>query len=139
MKLKVLFIIFLVFTGVYSSYSQQFVYRPVNPNFGGDTFNYQFLLQSAQSQNSFTAPARQNQNPQTDLELFTENLNSQLLSQISRSLLIQQFGDNGDLEPGTFTFGSLVVEVFESSEGLVIDILNTGNGDQTQIVVPNNN
>jgi len=61
------------------------------------------------------------------------------LSQISRSLFNQQFAANGQLEPGTFSFGSLIVEVFETSEGLVIDILDTSNGDQTQLIVPNNN
>ncbi len=131
--------VFFVFFGVLLVHGQQLVYTPTNPNFGGDTFNYQFLLQSAQSQNSFTAPSTRNQNQLSDLERFRENLNNQLLSQISRSLFTQQFGENGTLEPGTFTFGSLVVEVFESSEGLVIDILNTGDGDQTQIVLPNTN
>ena len=54
------------------------------------------------------------------------------------SLFNQQFGSSGTLSPGTFSFGSLVVEIFESSEGLVIDILDTTNGDQTQVIIPGN-
>lgn len=125
---------FFSFTDVFS---QQFVYRPVNPFFGGDTFNYQFLLQSAQAQNSFTSNDFNNfGDNQSDLERFTQGLNNQLLSQITRNLFTQQFGVSGELRPGTFTFGSLSLEIFESAEGLVIDILDTANGDQTQIILP---
>jgi curli production assembly/transport component CsgF len=117
--------------------AQQFVYKPINPFFGGDTFNYQQLLSSAQAQNGFTAP--QNSTDQlSDLERFGNNLNNQILSQISRTLTQQQLDSIGDLtEPGTFTFGTLAVEVFESSEGLVINILDTTNGEETQVIVPN--
>ena len=117
-------------------YSQQLVYKPRNPNFGGDTFNYQWLLSSAEAQNTFTDPNQQAGDEKSDLEKFTENLNSQLLSAVSRSLFVDQFG-TGDLEPGTYTFGSLSVEIFPSNDGLVISILDTGNGEQTQIIIPN--
>ena len=33
--------------------AQQFVYKAINPAFGGDTFNYQWLMSSATSQNQF--------------------------------------------------------------------------------------
>lgn len=118
--------------------AQQLVYRATNPMFGGDTFNYQFLLQGAQAQNSFTDPNASDllDRERSEIERFTENLNNQILNQISRSLFTQQFGADGNLQPGTFSFGSLVVEIFESNEGLVIDILDTNNGDQTQVVIP---
>ncbi|MEP0264053.1 curli assembly protein CsgF [Dokdonia sp.] len=131
-------VITLLISFVMTSLSaQQFVYKPINPFFGGDTFNYQQLLSSAQAQNGFTAP--QNSTDQlSDLERFGNNLNNQILSQISRTLTQQQLDSIGDLtEPGTFTFGTLAVEVFESSEGLVINILDTTNGEETQVIVPN--
>ncbi|MFD1064007.1 curli production assembly/transport component CsgF [Winogradskyella litorisediminis] len=137
-KIIIIFGLFLTF-GISESFSQQLVYRPVNPFFGGDTFNYQFLLQSAQAQNSFTDSNDNSiRDERSDLDRFTENLNNQLLSQLSRTLFTQQFGVNGELTPGTFSFGSLVVEIFDSNEGLVIDILDTNNGDQTQIIIPGN-
>lgn len=138
MKKLLLIISFFGVLGFSECYSQQLVYRAVNPNFGGDTFNYQFLLQGAQAQNSFTDPQTDFLDERSELERFTENLNNQLLSQISRSLFNQQFGEDGQLSPGTFSFGSLVVEIFETTEGLVIDILDTGNGDQTQVILPSN-
>lgn len=138
MKKIILFICFVGFFSQTESFSQQLVYRAVNPFFGGDTFNYQFMLSSATAQNSFTAQQEDPRENQSDLERFTENLNNQLLNQISRSLFTQQFGAEGNLQPGTFSFGSLVVEIFESGEGLVIDILDTANGDQTQVIIPGN-
>lgn len=139
MKQIVVTTILLSFFGIATCFSQQLTYRAVNPNFGGDTFNYQFLLQSATAQNSLTAPSvRTATDQQSDLDRFRDNLNNQLLSQISRSLFSQQFAVNGQLEPGSFSFGSLIVEIFETGEGLVIDILDTNNGDQTQLIVPNN-
>lgn len=137
-KTLLLFGIF-AFLGFSESNAQQFVYRPINPFFGGDTFNYQFLLQSAQAQNSFTGVDTNDRNQLSELERFSENLNDQLLSQISRTLLTQQFGTEGELRPGTFSFGSLLVEIFDSAEGLVIDILDTNNGDQTQVIIPGGN
>lgn len=125
--------------GVNEIGAQQLVYKPVNPMFGGDTFNYQFLLQSAQAQNSFSDPDSgfgRFSDDLTDMERFTESLNRQLLNQISRNVFTEQFGENGELTPGTFTFGSLVVEIFESNDGLVIDILDISNGDLTQIIIP---
>ncbi|WP_264536854.1 curli production assembly/transport component CsgF [Flavobacterium sp. N1736] len=115
--------------------SQALVYKPVNPAFGGDTFNYQWLLSSAESQNKLkdnTAVTPQ----KTELEQFKASLNAQLLSQISSSLYKQQFGTDG-LSAGSYTFGSYSVDIFPSSEGLSVNILDTNTGEQTQVIIPN--
>ena len=117
-------------------FCQQLVYKPQNPNFGGETFNYQWLLSSAESQNKFTDPSKDDQENETDLEKFTENLNNQLLNAVSRSLFTGQFG-TGDIEPGTYTFGTLSIEIFPSNQGLVVSILDTTTGEQTQVIIPN--
>jgi curli production assembly/transport component CsgF len=115
--------------------AQDLVYKPKNPAFGGDTFNYQWLANSAESQNKFREDFS-SQTQQTELERFTANLNSQLLSQLSSSLFRQQFGTNG-ITVGTYTFGSLSVEVYPSSGGLTVDILDTKTGERTQVIIPN--
>ncbi len=115
------------------SFGQQMVYKPVNPNFGGDTFNYQQLLSSANAQNSFKDPSLTSDS--SGLEQFSENLNRQILGQLSRILFSQQLGDG--LTPGTYNFGTLSLEIFDSAEGLVINILDTSTGEETQIIVPN--
>ena len=115
--------------------AQALFYKPVNTAFGGDTFNYQWLLSSAEAQNKqkdkTAVPATQ-----TDLERFKTNLNSQLLSQISSQLYKQQFGTDG-IKEGSYTFGSYSVDVFPSSDGLTLNILDTNTGEQTQVIIPN--
>ncbi|WP_062060038.1 curli production assembly/transport component CsgF [Aquimarina longa] len=129
--------LFLVFSIYNLSFGQDLVYKPINPAFGGDTFNYQWLLSSAEAQNTFTDPkGSTSRNQRSNLDRFTENLNSQLLNKISRTLFDRQFGKEG-ITPGTFNFGSLFVEVYRSGEGLVVDILDTNTGDQSQIIIPN--
>lgn len=115
-------------------FGQQLVYTPKNPNFGGNPFNYQWLLSSANAQNSFEAK-NQSRSVQSELEQFQESLNRQILGQLSRSAFTSEFQEG--LKEGTFNFGSLVLEIFETGEGLVISILDVNTGEQTQIILPN--
>lgn len=132
---KILFL--FLFLATTAGFSQQLVYRPVNPAFGGDTFNYQWLLNSANAQNSIEDPNEAAaQERAGSLEQFNEGLNRQLLGQLSRAAFQDQFG-SGDFEPGTFTFGTLELEVIETIDGLVINILDTTTAEQTQIIIPN--
>lgn len=118
-------------------YAQQFSYQPKNPAFGGDSFNYNWMITSANAQNGFRAPVAANEE-ESELDQFGERLRNQILTQISRTLLQEQIDSLGNLtEPGSFTIGDLAVDVFESSEGLVINIFDTTNGEQTQVVIPN--
>lgn len=116
--------------------AQQLVYTPKNPAFGGNPYNSQWLLATAQAQNSFEDPDAGGREQLSELDQFTRSLNSQLLGQVSRRLFTEQFGE-GDLRPGTYTFGSLAVDIYTSNEGLVINILDTNTGEQTQIIIPN--
>ena len=135
MKKNTILALFLLMAS--GAFAQQFVYQPLNPAFGGDTFNYNWLLSSATAQNGLTNPTTR-RDQDSELDQFGENLNRQILSRLSRALLEQQIQGIGDFdEEGTFTFGTLAVEVFESDEGLVINILDTSNGEQTQVIVPN--
>ncbi len=130
MKANYLTLILLFFS--FCSFAQQLVYKPINPAFGGDTFNHQWLLNAANAQNSFTDPSADEN--RSELEQFSENLNRQILGQLSRSLFNTQLGEG--LQEGSFNFGNLALEIFESAEGLVINILDVSTGEQTQIVVP---
>lgn len=117
--------------------AQALVYKPMNPNFGGDTFNYQMLLSSADAQNDFKETANSGFKQPTQLERFKENLNNQLLNKISNSLFDEQFGSNG-ISVGTYDFGTLSVDVYPSNLGLIVDILDIETGEQTQVIVPGN-
>ena len=131
-KIKIIFLCFL-FGFLWGLQAQEFVYKPVNPAFGGDSFNYQWLMSSADAQNFYR---EEDTSEQTELEVFTEDLNRQLLNKINRALLDSQIDTSEGLEPGVYNFGSLNVQVYQSTDGLVVDILDIGTGEQTQIIIP---
>lgn len=117
-------------------FAQQFVYKPLNPAFGGDTFNYQWMLSSASTQNQFDNNLRTGLGRNSNsLDSFTDNLNRQILNELSRKLFGDKFGD-GDLQPGTYVFGSMYLEITQTSQGLLISILNTDTGEQSEILIP---
>lgn len=132
------FIIILIFiASIFSGKSQQLVYKPVNPAFGGDTFNYQWLLSSANAQNQFDekndfSSLLDNVN---SLDSFSQSLNRQILSELSRKLFEDQFGE-GSIKPGNYLFGSLYLQITTTAQGLLINILDTSTGDQSEIVIP---
>lgn len=116
--------------------AQQMVYKPINPAFGGDTFNYQWLMSSATAQNQFNdTTSRSSLNGRSSIDNFTNNLNQQILNQLSNKLFGEQFGE-GDLQPGTYLFGSIYLEVTQTGQGLLINILNTDTGEQSEILIP---
>ena len=135
MKALTIFL-FVLCTGAFCQ-GQNFVYKAKNPAFGGDTFNYQWLLSSANAQNQFKAKGNALGGRGSSLDNFTDSINRQLMSQLSRNLFGDTFKD-GELAPGTYMFGSLYLEIIETSQGLLISILNTDTGEQSEIIIPNN-
>jgi curli production assembly/transport component CsgF len=115
--------------------SQDLIYRPINPAFGGDTFNYQWLLSSAQAQNKFDGTSRNFMN--NPLDDFEASLNRQILNELSRKLITQIFGE-GEVKDGSFTFGTLQVDITSEIDGVNISIINNRDGSQTSITVPYN-
>lgn len=123
--------------------AQDLLYTPQNPNFGGNTFNYQWLLQSATAQNGLTDPDAQardfsrGSSRRTSLEDFSESLNRQLLNSITRELFdLNLGGGDGGLQPGSYSLGNFQVDVAEGTEGLIITIVDVVNGGTTEVVVP---
>ena len=131
--------LFLVAFGWTELAAQQLVYRPVNPAFGGDTFNYSWLLSSAQAQDATVDPSAASRTSSfqraTSIETFQQQLNSQLLSQLSRNLVTTQFGEEG-LDDGTYNIGSLEVNVTTGQEGVTISILDINTGESTEVIIP---
>lgn len=120
--------------------AQDFVYKPKNPAFGGDTFNYNWLLSSATAQDLTTDPeatlrSSLFEDDQSELDRFTESLNRQILGQLSRSLVNAQFGENG-LEQGSYSIGDYDITVEDIGEGLSITIFDASTGSETQIIIP---
>ncbi len=115
--------------------AQDLVYKPKNPAFGGDTFNYNWLLSSAQAQDQTGENLSSLTAKKSTVDAFASNLNNLLLSQISRQLISSQFGENG-LQDGQYTLGNFQVDVATTLEGLTITIFDQVQGESTQIVIP---
>lgn len=131
--IQILLLGFFSFLACSNIQAQDFVYKPKNPAFGGDTFNYNWLLSSAQSQNLIDAP--DDNSDQTPLEAFTQNLERQILSNLSRELAGAQFGETS-LEDGSYQIGTFNLDVISTLDGLSITISDPSQGEQTQIIIP---
>ncbi|MFP3598827.1 curli production assembly/transport component CsgF [Chryseobacterium sp. SIMBA_029] len=135
--MKTFIIIFTFIAGIFCGKAQQLVYKPVNPAFGGDTFNYQWLLSSANAQNQFDEKKDYSNllGNANSLDSFSQSINRQVLSELSRKLFEDQFGE-GSVQPGNYLFGSLYLQITTTAQGLLINILDTSTGDQSEIVIP---
>lgn len=132
-----LLVLFLLCWAAPAAQAQDFVYEPKNPSFGGgNTFNYSWLLGSAQAQNTIEDPVKA-ASPQNDaLSQFASNLNQQVLSQLTSRLLTSQFGQ-GAIKPGSYTVGNYQVQVTQGSTGIVIVVTDPTTGNQTTVTIPN--
>ena len=118
-----------------SLYAQQMVYKPINPFFGGDTFNYQQLLASASAQNPYDN-ASYSRAATSSLSSLESQINRQLLNKITNSLFGSDY-DNNKFETGVYTVGSLNVNIEEYYGGITIRIIDIKTGEQTNITIPN--
>jgi curli production assembly/transport component CsgF len=139
-KFKGLLIVGMFFFSSHMIFAQNLIYTPKNPAFGGNTFNYQWMLSSAQAQNTYDAPrdgldpfgSQFDRNPIDD---FAESLNRQILSRLSRELINRQFGEEG-LTEGQYTLGDYQIDIGNSEGGIEISIVDNTTGATTNVSVP---
>ncbi len=118
--------------------AQQLIYQPKNPAFGGNPNNTAHLLNTANAQNTIEDPNQVDRfgfNRGSDLDNFTETLNNQILNQLSRSLVDLQFGE-GEIEDGSYAAGNFQIDIANTLDGVVVTILDTNGGEQTQLIIP---
>jgi curli production assembly/transport component CsgF len=127
-------IIAIVFTGNVLS-AQEMVWRPTNPAFGGNPYNYQWMLSSAQAQNKLTETTDRDRFLRDPLADFQSSLQRQILNQLSRQLITQMYGEVG-LEEGRYEFGEFIIEVTPGAEGLEVHIFDVSTGGETSIIIP---
>ena len=131
-KLVIVTICLLAFFQV-TTRAQDFIYTPVNPAFGGNPYNYSWLLGQAEAQNTFEEPEEVEE--EDPLSNFQEDLNNQILNEITRQLYQNQFGEQG-LTEGFYRFGSYEIDVSPISEGMQIRIIDIYTGSETTVIVP---
>jgi curli production assembly/transport component CsgF len=134
--MKTLILCLLLAGAARSGMAQRFVYTPINPAFGGNTFNYSWLQASATAQNTTVDPASLQNTTVDPLQQFSSNLNQQVLSQLTSRILTSQFGQ-GAIKPGSYTVGAYQVVVAPGGTGVVVTVTDTGTGNKTTITIPN--
>ena len=117
-----------------STHAQDFVYQPVNPAFGGNPYNYSWMLAQAQAQNTFKEEeaASVEDDPLASLQ---ESINRQILNGITQEFYRNQFGEEG-LTEGYYKLGSYEIDISAVPDGMQIRIIDVISGSETTIIVP---
>lgn len=135
--IKIVFVLsFLSLLLPTESIAQDFVYKPINSSFGGDQYNYNWLLNSATQQNRIEDPNADDALNSDPLDDFQDDLNRQILNQLSSKLVNQIFGDSGELEAGSYNLGNYMVDVYEDASGVTVNIQDITNGNVSNVVIP---
>ncbi len=115
--------------------AQDFVYQPVNPAFGGNPYNYSWLLAQAQAQNDFSEESPFALEEEDPLLSLKDDINRQVLNALTQEIYQNQFGEEG-LTEGYYRFGSYEIDISPVSDGMQIKIIDINTGTETTIIVP---
>ena len=113
--------------------AQDLVHEPISPTFGGNPFNSNHILGTANAQNKEKDPNSSTSSSQADI--FARQLQSRLLSSLSSQIVDAIFGENPQ-ESGVVSFGGQTIEFFRSLDSVTLIITNDDTGEETRIVVP---
>lgn len=114
--------------------SQELVYTPTNPSFGGNPFNSAHLLGIANAQNDFEAP-RDETMAATQADIFLRQLQSRLLSGLAGDVTDAIFGDNPQ-DSGVISFGGQTISFVRGIDNVTITIFDSETGTTTEIILP---
>jgi len=117
--------------------AQDFVYTPTNSAFGGNPYNYSWLINSATEQNRIEDPNEEDQFRTDPLDDFEDNLKRQILNQLSTRLVNAIFGEDDELETGSYMLGNYQVDVFEDGNGVTINVTDILTGNYSNVAIPN--
>lgn len=127
---------FLLILIVTTGTASELVYTPINPSFGGSSFNASWLMSQAESQNTFKDPSAQSYSSSSDpLENFEESLNRQILSRLASQIVREAFGEN-TLDEGHYEIGEYIIDVTPGDGGININITDHSTGNETTVIVP---
>jgi curli production assembly/transport component CsgF len=137
----------IVFTGLltlisFSAQSQDFVYTPKNPAFGGSYLNYSWLLNSANAQNTIEQKTEGYSYRGYEYDPFAnfeQDIQRRFFSELSSQIINSYFGEGSEqdqLEEGTYQFGNYSVDIYPGQQGLNINIKDFSKGSESTITIP---
>lgn len=114
--------------------AQELVYTPVNPSFGGDSFNASHLMAVANAQNDYKDPSSTTTG-NTQIDQFLRQLQSRLLSSLAAQVNDAIFGENPQ-DSGTITFGDQTITFIRLLDSVSLTITDSTTGAVTEISIP---
>jgi curli production assembly/transport component CsgF len=125
------------------SHGQDFVYTPKNPAFGGSYVNYQWMLSSANAQNTLKDESQQRgfgrDYGYDPFANFEQDIQRRFFSELSSQIVNSYFGDEmtqEGLEDGSYEFGNYKIDVNRGQQGVNIRIQDFQKGSETTITLP---
>lgn len=116
--------------------AEDLIYQPVNPNFGGNSFNAAPLLNNAQVQNKFEDP-RVSARSASREQSFEERVDGLALSSVARAILGNITDPTtGNLVPGIINTGLSTIEVTDDGTNLTVTVTDNATGDSTTFTSP---
>ena len=135
LSVMTMFFVFLIYS---KTLAGDLVYTPVNPSFGGSSFNSAHLLGIAEINRPDPPSAAASSlfgSSSSQADLFTRQLESRILSQLSFDIVEQIF--DGSAETGTFEFGETSLSFERLLDGSVrLAITDAASGSTTDILIP---
>jgi curli production assembly/transport component CsgF len=137
MRNSILFSFLILITTFYINYTNaaELIYVPINPSFGGNALNAQWLANQAAAQNEFKEKEEETFFDMDPMERFEESLTRQILSRLSYRIIEKAFGES-ELESGHYEIGDYIIDVDTGGENIKVIINNPETGGSTIIEVP---
>ena len=122
-------------------------YTPLNPSFGGNTFNAANLMAMATAQNPYKRKAEEEAKRQALIDQakrstgqsasdrFVQQLQSRLYASLADQVAGSIFGENAQ-QQGTLRFDDQEISFINNGTEIQLTIVNFTTGETTEIVVP---
>ena len=98
------------------------VYQPINPAFGGNPLNGNFLLNEAQIQDNYKDPSAANASgatQKTPLQQFQDSLQRAILNRIAQAVTGGIVDAQGHLIPGTIQTADFTITIVDLGGGIL--------------------
>ncbi len=116
--------------------AQDMVYTPVDPAFGGNPYNYSWLLSSANAQNHFQNNSSSSLYSSNPLDNFASSLQNEILSQLAQQIVLQKFGNLNLNQKGKYDLGNYIINIVPGLSGININVFDKNTGNQSTITIP---
>jgi curli production assembly/transport component CsgF len=124
--------------GLTPSAASDLTYTPINPSFGGNSFNSAHLLGLANAQNEPKREADEaaaQARTKTDADRFIQLLQSRLYSSLAQQVSEAIFGEHSQAQ-GTIKFDDQEISWINTGTEVQLVVIDAGTGQVTEIVIP---